>query len=1377
VEPSLKSCLRALVLEIRHLLEGSYDNAGGWKPGDLEKRLASIGVTRDRSVPADELAQVPPEDREARRVIDAFIESRAEADVGRADAVGEFIQEAAYTWANRLLALRCMEARGFIDEVVLQKESYGGRSLQHYRLSRKEPARCAGEDGGLFSTLFDEFERRARDLPMLFNPKAAAVTLRPSVAVLERCIALLSGTEAPKGQNAATDELFIAPDALGWTYQYWNTEEKKRVDDWLKTKKGFKCEGRDIVPKTCLYTEDYMVKFLVQNSLGRLWMQTHPESKLAERWAYYVRNADRISSAHKPVTEITFLDPACGSGHFLIEAFDLLYAMYEEVGELTKPAEICAAILERNLYGIDIDERAVQIAALALAMKAWEKAPAFAPRRVNLVATNIILGSGNTRLESFLKKHPGDASLKPALVAIFDGLAHANELGSLLQIEEPVETELRYLREKHGAQMTIFGKDGAGDLATWKANVIERLRDDFNADAGGSDLSAAFFGEAGVKGLSLLDLLGRRYDVVAANPPFLGTKKLGPLEKTFLKSFYQDAQYDLYTAFIVRSQQLTASSGYTAVVARSTWLYQKWYKTLRARLLGEGSLGTIALLGAGAFSDLGGDVVDVHLLVTHAPQEHVILIPLQGAENKAIALQHACSNGAFVTRPTNLFQALPAQIISSDVSPELVEIFDRFEPLSAYSRVTDSVVVVSRYLRFIWEVQAEGVRWFNYSKGGAFAKWQGLQYYALDWEFDGCRLKNYVLARYPASKFRLIVKEEDTIGRPGITWTTHASGSFGARVLGTNSIVSSKGPGVFVVPENIGFCLAVLNSHVATYLLRIISPGQEFGYKYVEQLPFPAPESNVISKMGSLCAVVKAKLVSRNLIERGFEPRSMSPVSTTSSLRDQYREFAEEQLALETWLLTAEATIETCVTRTYGISKELGARIFDFTGLPAGALPLVQGYEELPELQLGDLSERLLVPHDNARHKRLEANEIEDVSRSLHAAYESRPRSGTDALEAAESDEEGEAEGEEDSAPLVETRAPIPSDTLLEELCRRVELHPISVYWLLRDLYQKSGAIDLSGFRRFAEDYLSVIVLRILGYRWPRQVHAGEALPDWAEPSGIIPLTSGAGGQQLIARVRDRIAADFGSERVGAIEREFEEIMGKPLAGWLDSDFFKHHVSQFRKRPIAWQLQSEPPSRSAASGKGKNGRKLTRRGAPLFSCLVYYHRLGDGLLETVRVAHIGPLRKSLQTEHSGLSGMKTRTADQDARRAELEVQIEELSEFDRRLETVIEQGFMSPALEKIADQETIDKWTSRDGKAAPRATRDAFIAQERRYDPDVNDGVRVNITPLQKAGVLAADVIASKDLAKAISDRAEWRADERRWCREGKVPRPGWWTA
>lgn len=632
----VKGTLKAITLELRRELEGRYDAQGTWQPGDLERRLASIGVWRDRPPkPVDELPRLAPEDRQARRVVDAFIENRREAGQSREAAIAEFVRDAAYTWANRLLALRCMEARSLIDEVILQKEAYGGRSLQHNRLAKKQPERCAGEDEGLFAALFDEFARRAEELPLLFDPRAPEVALRPSVAALKRSVALLSGTIAAKGQEKATDEVFTAPDALGWTYQYWNTEEKDRVFEKVRTEKGSKIEGAEIVPATCIYTEPYIVKFLVQNSLGAIWMGMHPESRLSGTWPYYVRNADRAPVAKKAVADITFLDPACGSGHFLIEAFDLFYAMYLEEGVLTDPAQVCVSILERNLFGLDIDERAVQIAALALVMKAKEKAPDFVPRRVNLVATNIRLPAGQEHLEAFLRKHPEDAPLKPALLAIFEGLAHADELGSLLQIEEPVDRELRHLRDQQLARErkagagTLFGPRQDEEWSAWKHEAVARLRDHFNAEATETDLAAAFFGKAASKGLSLVDLLARRYDVVAANPPYMGSKNMGPVLKKFVERHFAPGKRDLYAAFILRCLELAADGGRVAMVTQQSWMFLRSFADLRALdeekrqkaprgfggVLRETMIEALAHLGPRAFAEIGGEVVNTALFV------------------------------------------------------------------------------------------------------------------------------------------------------------------------------------------------------------------------------------------------------------------------------------------------------------------------------------------------------------------------------------------------------------------------------------------------------------------------------------------------------------------------------------------------------------------------------------------------------------------------------------------------------------------------------------------------------------------------------------------------------------------------------------------
>ena len=483
MESQYKSQLKSIVLNLRHILEGRYDDAGVWHPGDLEERLAALGVRRDReAMPLEQLSHLSEEDRRARQIVDAFIQSRLKSGQAREEAIHEFLQESAYTWANRLIALRCMEARGLIDEIILQKENYGGRSLRHHRLARQNPELCAGEDDGLYAVLFAEFADRAVELPLLFRSDEPVIALKPGVAALKSCIQLLS----------APDEIFTAADALGWAYQYWNTEEKDRVFAKVRTVKGAKIEKRDIIPVTQLYTEPYMVKFLVQNSLGALWMAMHPDSRLCESWAYYVRDADRAPVERKPLERLSFLDPCVGSGHFHLEAFDLLYAMYQEEGKLKSPAEICEAILSHNLYGIDIDERAIQIAALALYMKAKEKDRDFRPKRINLVATNIHPGAEMDHLTAFLAKHPEDEPLQNTLRLIFDSLRHADELGTLLQIEEPVEKEFRFLKalddedkartDQADNPLSGNGKAGTDSHFPWASNLMRNGKKGFWPD-------------------------------------------------------------------------------------------------------------------------------------------------------------------------------------------------------------------------------------------------------------------------------------------------------------------------------------------------------------------------------------------------------------------------------------------------------------------------------------------------------------------------------------------------------------------------------------------------------------------------------------------------------------------------------------------------------------------------------------------------------------------------------------------------------------------------------------------------------------------------------------------------------------------------------
>jgi hypothetical protein len=1569
MESQYKAKLKSIVLDLRHILEGRYDDAGNWRPGDLEERLAALGVRKNHeSVPIEQLSHLSAEDRRARLIVDAFIESSLQSGRSREEAIGEFLQETAYTWANRLIALRCMEARALIDEIIIQKENYGGRSLKHHRLTRQNPEICAGEDDGIYAALDAEFAERAQELPLLFHTDEPVIALKPGVAALKQCIRLLS----------ADDEIFIAPDALGWAYQYWNTDEKDRVFEKVRTVKGAKIEKGDIIPVTQLYTEPYMVKFLVQNSLGALWMAMHPASRLSESWEYYVRDADRAPMEQKSLKQLSFLDPCVGSGHFLLEAFDLFYAMYEEEGELTSSADICEAILSQNLFGIDIDERAIQIAACALYMKAKEKDPVFRPTRINLTATNIHIGADTDHLAAFLEKHPEDKPFQTSLQLIFESLRHADELGTLLQIEEPVEKEIRFLKvlddeEKAGPpkQKALFAEMdkpeqmalpiGVPSYEEWKAGLLNRLSAHFREEFASTDFSSRFFGETAEKGLSLFDFLSRRYNVVATNPPYMGSKNMGPVVKQYVETYFTPGKRDLYAAFILRCLELAKpETGRVAMVTQQSWMFLRSFADLRALddeklkkakgfkgILRETSIETLAHLGEHAFQDssaAGAFVVLFNLAKTPPKADHRLTAfrligPKSSEEKDALLLKTItnCNDSIYnKTQQTN-FLRIPSSPTMYWVAEKFINLISDNKKVKDYNEVKQGIVTGdnNRYLKYIWEVPQKTLPdWYIYLKGGGYRRWHGYETICIRWQWAKPQIAMTSIGR---------IRDESFFGKNGWTYGLVSRGSLSVRRIESKYLYDNCA--LVILPQkdvNIEDVGTFLNSRLASYLLRLLSQSLNFNGCYVEELPFIEFRGR-FGELTKLCESIKISLIGQHLLEYKFTGiHSDADYSSTAIL------------------LTIESISENIVMKKHGLNLKEKAVIFTETGTPPGWYPMIAGYDAMPPLPDGlpEMPAEVLDYLQAHERHTPESQEPAALKKRLLTLYESGPGAKEESDAAEDSDASDDDEEENDQV-AVGARIPIPAETFLEELSQKLEVHPISVYWLLKEGIEQEGWRCLPEEQRLTKDRFTVLILRLLGHRWPKQIEAGEAVPEWADDDGIIPLMEGTDSATLYGRLRERLAADYGNERVSSQENVFAEVMGKPLQEWVRKDFFRHHICQFKKRPVAWHISSarwsNRPRQEAA-----------------FECIVYCHKTDGDLLPKLKNQYVIPLVKRLETELRGLENANGNlTGEQEARKSLLMERLQELKTFNavladvgvsgfgpeplqpqlrqyaindamlclkarwlKRLSDSIRQGPLSewcdqadqtalhpdfsswitealthldyhcavvgpkppveenlkddptaidmaemicakadamltdalkcackvwwksfdadiikPLSEKIRDakkeqqalkersvdlkgnfkeqydieqkmaalksdlkvwqremavkfgqgqavREAIESWSCPEaltwktwlseqamydqlsglnGKRPPPQTVAEFIRQESLYQPDINDGVRVNIAPLQKAGLLTADVLAGKDVDKAIADRAVWRDDERRWCREGKLPKPGWW--
>ncbi len=347
-----KDLLRALIRELRHKLVGSFSPADGKvERGNLDRELERLGIAPDGTIkPLDAIPHARSSEKYAYRVAVAQL---SPLPMSQRPAVrSEIIERAAYTWINRLLALRAMEVRGLIDNTLRGDEAYGGISEKLFILRDTEQERTTGEDGGWWAVIEDTCKEQAQSLPGLFSLDDPAAALRPSDGVLMQCVTLVGGNQ-PDFTQEESDAAFADPDAIGWAYQFYQEENKANID--AKCKSGDKVVNRfEIAAKTQLFTEPYMVQWLLQNSLGRSYHEAYPQSALPETWSYYVKPKELDTSTLFTLASLTLLDPCVGSGHFLRAAFDMFVDMYREQFPSWTAQEVADRILTHHLHGIDL---------------------------------------------------------------------------------------------------------------------------------------------------------------------------------------------------------------------------------------------------------------------------------------------------------------------------------------------------------------------------------------------------------------------------------------------------------------------------------------------------------------------------------------------------------------------------------------------------------------------------------------------------------------------------------------------------------------------------------------------------------------------------------------------------------------------------------------------------------------------------------------------------------------------------------------------------------------------------------------------------------------------------------------------------------------
>lgn len=758
----------------------------------VEAQMVRYGITEPAPAP------VGSETVNGLPLSPAEIEQRDELLRMQAEVGHEALRDrAAYTWFNRIVAIRFMDARGWLPSRMRMLSradgSHGSEAVENALdveiatadTDRIAELKMAGLDEPLWRYLFvAQCEELADCLPGVFERVGGAMELLLPQGLM------MADSVVGKLNAVLTDEDWReGVTVLGWMYQYYNADVK---DEFFKSKR--KAAAADIAPATQLFTPEWIVRYMVENSLGRLWMLNNPGSSLRERMKYYIEpDAEhedfiRISSPE----EITLCDPACGSGHILVYAFELLFHMYEERGY--REREIPELILTKNLAGMEIDSRAAQIAELALAMCAREHDRRFFRRDVRAdvtVLSSIPLGEDEL---------PGNKKLA-------EELSHLGEIGSLLN---PSEDEIDEL----------------------KAAAASCSDDLFAATAKTKIESAA----------AICEKLSRRFTCTVANPPYMGSSSFNPVMSKWVKKNYPDVKSDLFSSFVVRMFSLAKDHGECGVMSPFVWMFIGSYEKLRNEIIDNRTLTSLIQL---EYSGFAGATVPIctytfhNSLIKGYKGGYVRLSDFVGAAVQAPKALEAIRNpdcGWFYRRDAETFKQIPGSPIAYWAGEGLLSAFSLGSSIGDFSDYTGSQNKTgdnNLYLRLFWEVDAHSVgrkgSWATYSKGGDFRRWFGNLHWLVSIKKDAIEFyRSNPTSNLLASKYWY---------SEGICYTMLTSGKPSFRLFPPTGGFDMAGPCICNLGQNKNWALGFLNCSIAADVLSMLNPTLNMQVRDIKALP------------------------------------------------------------------------------------------------------------------------------------------------------------------------------------------------------------------------------------------------------------------------------------------------------------------------------------------------------------------------------------------------------------------------------------------------------------------------------------------------------------------------------------------------------------
>ncbi|WBA82835.1 BREX-1 system adenine-specific DNA-methyltransferase PglX [Endozoicomonas sp. GU-1] len=1184
---------------LRELIEGAFD-----------KQFARLGFGKTKQTAEDKL----PEEVRAKRERFNLMLASHEAETGSCQAGREkLIDELTFTLFNRLAAIKVMEAASLFRPILTKQMEHGNRSFGHKAWLEDYPHMRDEELEGIRDYIIYAFNELGQTLP-LYSKEYPYALLPDPISLNE----IIDRFNAIQQDAQVGSDIWLSDDVLGWMYESYNNQKKKAHKD-----SKAKTEYDKVSLQSQVYTPRWVVEFLVQNSLGKLYLEMYPDSEIKK--AYKIANAPETRiRERKPLHEVKIIDPACGSGNFLLYAFDFYYALYQDqidnYGADYEEKDIPRLIIENNLHGIDLDDRAVQLAQLGLYIKARKKRRTIGELSFKVVSSDFYLPNFNEVRTIFEDGSTLQPKQKELIEKVWSDLRYAYKFGSLIHIDELLKQELQELEEK--AEGDLFGaadveehKDFASAFFTNLSKAVEKF-----AKTGANTFLTSKTRDA----ITFLELLTTEYDIAAANPPYTDSADFGHELKIFIENNYKKPykfHTNLYATFIKRCCELTSLDGKVAMVHPPTFMYIKSFIDVRKYIIENTGIDIFIEWGyLGMFHSSARVDSAMYVLDRCNSNNDASFIKLnnvyEGKRYEAFVDSYtALINGIEHKNNYSLHQNRLKKI---KTWPFIYWISDEFREkfgtkgFGEYFNAGGGLTSANndRFLRFWWEVDRSSLskkvddarKWRNYVKGGPFNRWYGNIWTIVNWEDNGYEIRTFTDVN---GKPRATLRSEKFYFKEGITFAKSGSKGASFRYMPENTIIDSGSPGIYSnIYDNLNYAIAFLNSKLAFYILSCLNPTVSTQVGDVERIPFVIPPKKLESKVQLIsrrCIDIKKHLCKFSLFEQLFEK---SPLLTfqQSEFKTRIKGFLNHENYFSTQILINEALINEIIFKIYNLTEHDETMVIEKEGPCVGSLPINSEARDafMTELDASNIFSLHLIADY------LEKLPVKDFEEEERASIENR------------------------FSTLYQ------SNNNFEEFCIRYQVNPINIwYW-----FKQISTIPKQRMNILSMEFLADMIREIL----------------MKDEDGIIPLVPNAGEKVLL----DRIEETFQEKSFTSAQySSFDSVLGRPINDYINKYFFEElteHLNLFQylpKTPFIWHLTSGP----------EQG----------FDCYIIIYKWNRDKLMRLRSVYIENRERALANRQSDLSDNESAEAQNE--KARIFKQLKEIDTFKKKIDELLAEGY------------------------------------------------------------------------------------------------------